>query len=96
MRENLRKFTDFSVRRPLNCRRRAWGLHDIHGNAAEWTHSDFAPGQERKVVPGGTWRDIPACSTAGFRLGYAPWQRVYNVGFRMVLEPAAEVASQTP
>ncbi len=62
----------------------AWGLHDMHGNAAEWTRSDYAPGQDRKVVRGGSWRDLPARSTSGFRLGYVPWQRVYNVGLRVI------------
>jgi len=74
----------------------AWGLHDMHGNAAEWTRSEFAPGSDRKAVRGGSWRDLPSRSTASFRLGYLPWQRVYNVGFRVVCEPAATVASRAP
>jgi len=74
----------------------AWGLHDMHGNAAEWTRSGFGPGGEKRVVRGGSWRDVPARSTSSFRLGYVPWQKVYNVGFRVVLEPAANVASRTP
>ncbi len=74
----------------------AWGLHDMHGNAAEWTRSDFASGREKKVVRGGSWRDVPARSTSSFRLGYLPWQRVYNVGFRVVLEPTAAVTLRTP
>src|SRR6185503_17421730 len=57
----------------------AWGLHDMHGNAAEWTRSTYARGEDRKVVRGGSWRDVPARSTAGHRVGYAPWQPVYNV-----------------
>ena len=68
----------------------------MHGNAAEWTRSDFASGQEKKVVRGGSWRDVPARSTSDFRLGYAPWQKIYNVGFRVVLEPGATVASRAP
>jgi hypothetical protein len=40
----------------------------------------------RKVVRGGSWRDVPARGTASFRLSYEPWQRVYNVGFRVVCE----------
>ncbi len=76
----------------------AWGLHDMHGNVAEWTRSSYAPypwaadGRDdenrsgRRVARGGSWRDVPACGTASFRLSYEPWQRVYNVGFRVVCE----------
>ncbi len=76
----------------------AWGLNDLHGNVAEWTRSSYqaypwtADGRDdesrggRKVVRGGSWRDVPARATASFRLSYEPWQRVYNVGFRVVCE----------
>ena len=76
----------------------AWDLHDLHGNVAEWTRSTYAAypwaadgrddenGAGRKVVRGGSWRDVPARGTASFRLSYEPWQRVYNVGFRVVCE----------
>ncbi|MFA6543152.1 MAG: SUMF1/EgtB/PvdO family nonheme iron enzyme [Limisphaerales bacterium] len=75
----------------------AWGLHDMHGNVAEWTRSRYAAypwaadgrdesGAGQRVVRGGSWRDVPARGTAGFRLSYKPWQRVYNVGFRVVCE----------
>ncbi len=74
----------------------AWGLHDMHGNAAEWTCSDYAPGQDRKVVRGGSWRDLPERSTTGFRAGYASWQSVYNVGFRVIMEEAGQVAKKSP
>jgi len=74
----------------------AWGLHDMHGNVAEWTHSRYRPypydaadGREDdspdglKVVRGGSWRDRPANSRSASRWRYPPWQRVYNVGFRV-------------
>ena len=66
-----------------------WGLRDMHGNAAEWTQT--ADG-ERKVVRGGSWYDRPERCTASFRLSYPPWQKVFNVGFRVVCEPAPAVA----
>ena len=78
----------------------AWGLCDMHGNVAEWTRTTYRPypyrtddGRNdpaaggRKVVRGGSWRDRPRRATSSFRLSYLPYQRVYNVGFRVVCEP---------
>ena len=62
----------------------AWGLFDMHGNAAEWTTGEMAGG--RKVVRGGSWRDRPKRATSSHRLGFQPYQQVYNVGFRVVCE----------
>ena len=88
--------------RPGQYRANAWGLYDMHGNVAEWTGSDYvadgAAGSSklppetaiRKAVRGGSWRDVPRRSTSSFRLGYQPWQRVYNVGFRVICEARAE------
>lgn len=77
----------------------AWGLYDMHGNVSEWTRSAYHPypgqaGDGRndpaaaglKVVRGGSWFDRPQRSTASFRLAYQPYQRVFNVGFRIVCE----------
>ena len=78
----------------------AWGLFDMHGNAAEWTRTNYRPypynandGREdvnddgRKVVRGGSFFDRPKAGRSGFRLDYPSWQRVYNVGFRVICEP---------
>ena len=75
----------------------AWGLYDMHGNVSEWTRSDYRSypydaddGRNagdvavRKVVRGGSWRDRPHRARSGFRLPYASWQMVFNVGFRVV------------
>jgi formylglycine-generating enzyme required for sulfatase activity len=75
-----------------------WSLYDMHGNVAEWTLSAYRPypynasdgredlgGTERRVVRGGSWRDRPMRSTASYRLGYQRYQRIFNVGFRIVV-----------
>jgi formylglycine-generating enzyme required for sulfatase activity len=75
----------------------AWGLYDMHGNAAEWTRTTYgsygtdrtcpaADESSRKVVRGGSFFDRPARCRSAFRLAYPPWQRVFNVGFRVVAE----------
>jgi formylglycine-generating enzyme required for sulfatase activity len=77
----------------------AWGLHDMHGNAAEWTRSVYRPypyhpamggtilnARVQRVVRGGSWYDRPHRARSSFRLSYHPWQSVYNVGFRVVME----------
>jgi formylglycine-generating enzyme required for sulfatase activity len=72
----------------------AWGLHDMHGNVAEWTRSeyrDYATGKPigeavRKVARGGSWNDRPHRATSGFRWAYPAWQPVYNVGIRVIAE----------
>ena len=61
-----------------------WGLYDMHGNACEWTASDYDA--ERKVVRGGSFASRPRDATSSWRWGYFPWQKVYDVGFRVVLE----------
>jgi formylglycine-generating enzyme required for sulfatase activity len=80
-----------------------WGLCDMHGNVAEWTRSTYRPypyesadgredpaSTERPVVRGGSWRDRPKRSTASYRLAYEKYQRVFNVGFRIVMTVEAE------
>lgn len=77
----------------------AWGLRDMHGNAAEWTRSAFRPypwrdddgrnkesGDERRVVRGGSWLDRPEQARSSVRISYPPWRGVYNVGFRVICE----------
>ncbi len=85
-----------------------WGLHDMHGNAWEWTRSlsraypyrdddgrnDASVRAGERVARGGSWFDRPKRGTASYRLSYPAWQRVYNVGFRVVCEQASVATAQ--
>ncbi len=86
-----------------------WGLYDMHGNVWEWTASSMKPYpysdvdgrnnpafSEKRVVRGGSFYDRPYRATSSYRLAYEPWQRVFNVGFRVVSpadsDPSADKA----
>ncbi|MGB2819570.1 MAG: SUMF1/EgtB/PvdO family nonheme iron enzyme, partial [Phycisphaerae bacterium] len=88
----------------------AWGLYDMHGNAAEWTRSTHKPypynpddgrdagnGDGPKVVRGGSFYDRPKRGRSSFRLDYPSWRGVYNVGFRVTCRADAKtvVAAKT-
>lgn len=60
----------------------AWGLYDMHGNAAEWTQT--AHRADRKAVKGGSFYDPPRLCRRDIRVVYPAWRRVFNVGFRVV------------
>ncbi len=76
-----------------------WGLYDMIGNVAEWTQSDYKTfpyiendgrnngnPNAHKVAKGGSWRDRPKWGRAGVRREYESWQKVFNVGFRVICE----------
>ena len=80
----------------------AWGLHDMHGNVAEWCedvwHETYAGAPadgrarveggdgDKRVQRGGSWGCLPLNCRSARRYG-APWtERNKYVGFRIVLE----------
>jgi len=73
----------------------AFGLYDMIGNVSEWTRDDYKPypyqptkgiTKNNKVVRGGSWYDRPRRARSAYRLGFPQWQRVFNVGFRVIIE----------
>ncbi len=71
-----------------------FGLYNMHGNVAEWTRSDYIPypykeysgGSRYKVVRGGSFCERPKYSASHTRKGYLPYQKIFNVGFRLIIE----------
>lgn len=79
----------------------AFGLHDMLGNAAEWTqdcwNADYnaAPADQRargtgdctlRAVRGGAWDDAPVGLRAAYRVGSPTTIRLYSRGFRVARE----------
>ena len=77
----------------------AFGLHDIHGNASEWTldcynsHYNGAPEDgrargtgncARRVVRGGSWKDKPLDIRSARRHANVPDERSSKIGFRVM------------
>ncbi len=72
-----------------------FGLYSMHGNIAEWTRSDFVSypyktnskeSSEYKVVRGGSYIERAKFATSYNRKAFYPHQRVFNVGFRVIIE----------
>lgn len=77
-----------------------FGLYDMLGNVSEWTADDYTETlggkkvEDKKAVRGGSWRDRAKRSRVSFRRDYHPWQKVYNVGLRLVINDVEAAAKK--
>ena len=76
-----------------------WGLYNMVGNVSEWTKSTYKAYpykandgrndlsiKSQKVMRGGSWRDRAKWSRASVRKNYESYQKVFNGGFRVIME----------
>ena len=99
LRDDRFKDNWFVVDYVAQCQPNAWGLMDMVGNVSEWTRSSYRPYpyvdgdgrndgklDEKKVARGGSWNDRPKDAGASVRFPFESYQKVYNVGFRAIIE----------
>jgi formylglycine-generating enzyme required for sulfatase activity len=82
-------------------RANTWGLHDMHGNVWEWCADGFearlAGGVDpvgpsaaaSRVIRGGGWGNAGGGCRSAFRIGFAPGDRISNLGFRVARVPSS-------
>jgi formylglycine-generating enzyme required for sulfatase activity len=61
-----------------------YGLYDMAGNVWEWTSSNSADSDEKKVIRGGSWDHAPGAMRSALRYERASGIRYQDNGFRCV------------
>ena len=81
----------------------AWGIHDLHGNAWEWTRDWFgelsdqaatdptgARKGKKRVLRGGGWRGVSQQGRSANRYMDHPYLGYSDLGFRLVLQKVSQ------
>ena len=88
----------------------AWGLYDMHGNAAEWCRDlyqrDLGPAQavdpagpaegNARVVRGGSWGHFARACRSAARASFNPAYPLEWIGLRVIIEPESPNPSSNP
>jgi len=89
----------------------AWGLHDMHGNLAEWCRDLYrrdlgtapavdpagpAEGAGARVVRGGSWGHFARACRGAARASFNPAYPLDRVGLRVIIEPKSPKPSSNP
>jgi len=89
----------------------AWGLYDMHGNAAEWCRDLYqrdlgsapavdptgpAEGAGARVVRGGSWGHFARACRGAARASFNPAYPLDRLGLRVIIEPDSPKTSPNP
>jgi formylglycine-generating enzyme required for sulfatase activity len=73
----------------------AWGMHDMHGNVAEWCWdtTDSWYRSQMRMLQGGSWQDIAeGCTSTEFDCE-DPWEMGWGtIGFRVALNSQSGIS----